>query len=157
MSKITKQRLEIRNRKAHHSFIVMEKIEAGISLVGSEIKSIRQGKISLGEGWVVITQNLEAILEGVHINPYEQASFMNHDPVRRRKLLLHKKELIKLANHLQSGGMTLVPLRVYETRSLIKVEIGLVRGKKNFDKRESDKQNSAKKEIAVAMKRHNQK
>ena len=132
-------------------------MEAGISLLGSEIKSIRQGKISLGEGWIVLTQNLEAILEGVHINPYEQASFMNHEPLRRRKLLLHKKELIKLSNRLQSGGMTLVPLRVYETRSLIKVEIGLVRGKKSFDKRESDKQSSAKKEIAVALKRHNQK
>ena len=82
---------------------------------------------------------------------------MNHEPLRRRKLLLHKKELIKLSNRLQSGGMTLVPLRVYETRSLIKVEIGLVRGKKSFDKRESDKQSSAKKEIAVALKRHNQK
>ena len=157
MTKITKQRLEIRNRKAHHNFIILEKMEAGISLLGSEIKSIRQGKISLGEGWIVLTQNLEAILEGVHINPYEQASFMNHEPLRRRKLLLHKKELIKLSNRLQSGGMTLVPLRVYETRSLIKVEIGLVRGKKSFDKRESDKQSSAKKEIAVALKRHNQK
>jgi SsrA-binding protein len=157
VTKITKQRLEIRNRKAHHNFVILEKIEAGISLLGSEIKSIRQGKISLGEGWVVLTPSLEAILEGVHINPYEQASFMNHEPLRRRKLLLHKKELIKLSNRLQSGGMTLVPLRVYETRSLIKVEIGLVRGKKNFDKRDSDKQSSAKKEIAVAVKRHNQK
>lgn len=151
----TRQRIEIKNRKATHNYIIMERFEAGISLLGSEIKAIRQGKVSLGEGWVDISADLEIQLENVHIGKYKQASLFNHDPLRSRKLLLHKKEIISLANSIQSKGFSLVPLRLYEKRSLIKVEIALAKGKKHYDKRESDKKASAKKEIASAIKKYN--
>lgn len=153
--KESSQKIEIRNRKAYRNYSVLQKIEAGVSLLGSEIKSIRQGKISLSESWVSLSTDLQVQLEGAHISPYKEASFQNHDPLRPRKLLLHKKEIIKLANAVQSGGFSLVPLRIYEKRSMIKVEVGLVKGKKYHDKRESDKKSAAQKEIAQAMKKKN--
>lgn len=151
----TSPKIEIKNRKASHNYTIVDKIEAGISLLGSEIKAIRQGKVSLSEGWVSLSNNLEAYLEGVHISEYKEASFLNHEPLRSRKLLLHKKEIIKLSNSVQSKGAALVPLRLYEKGSLIKVEIALVKGKKYHDKRESDKKQTAKKEIANAIKNKN--
>ena len=149
------QKIEIRNRKVHRNYSVIDKIEAGISLLGSEIKSIRQGKISLSEAWVSISEDLQVQLESAHISLYKEASFQNHDPLRARKLLLHKKEIIRLSNAVQSGGFSLVPLRLYEKRSMIKVEVGLVKGKKYHDKRESEKRNTAQKEIAQAIKKKN--
>ena len=154
MKKI-KERIEIRNRKASHNYHIMEKIEAGISLLGSEVKAIRQGKMSLSEGWVSLSNGLEASLEDVHISHYKEASLQNHEPVRSRKLLLNKKEIIKLSNRVQAGGLSVVPIRVYEKGSLFKVEIALVKGKKYHDKRESEKKESAKKEIAYAIKNKN--
>lgn len=149
------ERIEIKNRKAYHNYTVGERFEAGISLLGSEVKSIRQGKISLSEGWVSFSSDLEAHLENVHISPYKEASYTNHEPLRTRKLLLSKKEIIKLSNGVHSSGFSVIPLRIYEKRSLFKVEIALVRGKKYHDKRESDKKESARKEIAQAIRNKN--
>ena len=122
------------NRKAWHDYFIEEKYECGIALFGTEVKSVRQGKINLKESWAQIRKG-EVWVEGMHISPYEQGNIFNRDPLRTRKLLLHKSEINKLTGKIAEQGYTLMPLRVYLKGSLVKVEIGLAKGKKLYDKR----------------------
>jgi SsrA-binding protein len=140
------------NRRAYHDYFIDEKLEAGIMLSGSEVKSVRNGRTNLRDGFVRIDGN-EAWLENVHISPYAQANLMNHEPLRPRKLLLHRKEISSLIGKVRQKGYTLIPLRVYFSRNHAKVELGLGRGKKQYDKREAIAERDAKREIARAMRR----
>lgn len=124
------------NRKARHDYFIEETIEAGIVLTGTEVKSIRQGRLNLKDSYALIRDG-EVFLDGVHISPYEQGNIFNVDPERRRKLLLHRHEILRLKRQLDQKGLTLVPLRVYLVRGRVKVELGLARGKKLYDKRET--------------------
>ena len=129
------QKLIANNKKAYHDYFIDAKYEAGIELHGTEVKSLRMGKCSIKEAFVRIEHG-EVILYGMHISPYEKGNIFNKDPLRPRKLLLHKHEIRRLYGRIQEKGYTLVPLRVYFKGSLIKVEIGLARGKKLYDKRQ---------------------
>ena len=129
------EKLIANNKKAYHDYFIDAKYEAGIELHGTEVKSLRMGKCSIKEAFVRI-ENGEVIVYGMHISPYEKGNIFNKDPLRPRKLLLHKYEINKLSGKVQEKGYTLVPLRVYFKGSLIKVEIGLARGKKLYDKRQ---------------------
>jgi SsrA-binding protein len=140
------------NRRAYHDYFIDEKYEAGVMLTGTEIKSVRNGRANLRDGYVRIDGN-EAWLENVHISPYAQGNVMNQEPVRPRKLLLHRKEISSLIGKVKQKGYTLVPLRVYITRNRAKVEIGLARGKRQYDKREAIAARDAKREIERAMRR----
>ncbi len=140
------------NRKARHDYAIEETFEAGISLMGSEVKSIREGRINLKEGFARV-RNGELILEGVHISPYAQASVFNHEPLRERKLLLHKGEIKRLEGKTSEKGYTIVPLAVYSNeRSKIKVELGLARGKLQQDKRRDIAEREAKREMERVQK-----
>ena len=125
------------NRKARFEYFILETFEAGISLQGSEIKSIRDGQMSLGEAYVKVEDGKEAWLLGAHIAPYDPASRYNHNPTRPRRLLLNKREIRNIWNDVRLKGVTVIPLRVYLTHGLAKVEIGLAKGKKLYDKRET--------------------
>ena len=125
------------NRKARFEYFILETFEAGISLQGSEIKSIRAGQMSLGEAYVKVEDGKEAWLVGAHIAPYDPASRYNHNPTRSRRLLLNKREIRKIWNEVRMKGVTVIPLRVYLTHGLAKVEIGIAKGKKLYDKRET--------------------
>lgn len=122
------------NKKAYHDYFILEKYEAGISLAGTEVKSIRMGRCSIKEAYVEIKDG-EVYIVGMHISPYEKGNIFNKDPLRTRKLLLHKSETRKLGQKIREKGFTLMPLQVYLKGSLVKVEIGLARGKKLYDKR----------------------
>nr|WP_317448455.1 SsrA-binding protein SmpB [uncultured Sellimonas sp.] len=122
------------NKKAYHDYFILETYEAGISLAGTEVKSMRMGKCSIKESFIRI-ENGEVFVYGMHISPYEKGNIFNKDPLRVRKLLLHKQEINKLLGKMKEKGMTLVPLKVYLKGSLVKVEIGLAKGKKLYDKR----------------------
>lgn len=139
------------NKKAFHEFEIVEKIEAGIELKGTEVKSLRAGKINMSDGWIGIT-NDEAILKQVHISHYTHGNIFNHDETRERKLLLHKKEIFKLDRAVATKGLTIVPLKLYLKNGWFKVEIGLGKGKKLFDKRASAKKKDADRQIARALK-----
>lgn len=138
------------NRKARHDYEILDTLEAGIALKGTEVKSIRGGRVSLKESYAIIHQG-EAYIEGMHISPYEQGNIQNVDPLRRRKLLLHKREIEKLGGQVQTKGLTLVPLKVYFKRDKIKVEIAVARGKKLYDKRASEAEKSAKRRMDRAI------
>ena len=140
--------LKANNKKAYYDYFIDEKYEAGIELFGTEVKSIREGKVSVKESFIKIEKG-EVIVYGMHISPYEQGNIFNRDPLRPKKLLLHKNEIRKLNQEVMQKGYTIVPLQVYIKGRLVKVEIGLARGKKNYDKRES----IAKKEVAREMDR----
>ena len=140
------------NRRAYHDYFVDEKYEAGVVLTGTEVKSLRGGRCNLRDGFVRIEGN-EAWLENVNISPYTQANLMNHEPMRPRKLLLHRKEISSLIGKVRQKGYTLIPLRVYFSRNHAKVEVGLARGKKQYDKREAIAERDAKRDIARAMRR----
>src|SRR5712671_5156168 len=148
-----KQRDAAVNRRAYHDYFIDEKLEAGIMLTGTEVKSVRAGRCNLRDGFVRI-DGREAWLENVHISPYAQANLMNHEPMRPRKLLLHRKQIATLIGKVRQKGYTLIPLRVYFTRNHAKVEVGLARGKRQYDKREAIAERDAKREIARAMRRH---
>lgn len=139
------------NRKARHDYEILDTFEAGLVLTGTEIKSIRQGKINLKDGFVSIHQG-EAWIKGVHISPYEQGNLFNHDSLRNRKLLLHKREIIKLDQESQQKGLTLIPLKVYLVRGKAKLLFGLARGKNKYDKRHALKNQQAKRDIDRALK-----
>ena len=141
------------NRKAYYEYEILEKWEAGISLTGTEVKSIRDGRINLSDGWVEITDSVEATLRQVHISPYSHGNIYNHDPLRPRKLLLKKSELKKLLAAVGEKGLTVVPLSVYLKGQRVKIEIGLAKGKKLYDKRESTKEREAKRDIERAFKK----
>ncbi|MCG2721461.1 MAG: SsrA-binding protein SmpB [Thermodesulfovibrionales bacterium] len=139
------------NRKAYHDYHIEDTVEAGIALLGTEVKSLREGKASLKESYVMIKEG-EAFLLNCHINPYTHGNRMNHDPLRTRKLLLHRKELNSLAGKATEKGFTLIPLKIYFKDSFAKVEIGLAKGKRLFEKRETIKAREARREIERAMK-----
>lgn len=139
------------NRKALHDYFVEETYEAGISLVGTEVKSIRGGKANLKDSYAVV-RNGEVILSNMHISPYEQGNIFNRDPLRDRKLLLHKKEILKLEEYTSQQGYTLVPLSLYLVRGRVKVKLAVVKGKHNYDKRESLKEKAAKRDIEKQLK-----
>ncbi|YAI81855.1 MAG: SsrA-binding protein SmpB [cyanobacterium endosymbiont of Rhopalodia sterrenbergii] len=142
------------NRKARFLYEILETYEAGIALVGTEVKSIRAGKVNLADGYALI-QKGEAWLLNVNISPYQASSqYFNHDPRRSRKLLLHRKEINQLIGKIEQKGLTLVPLKIYFKGSLVKVSLGLGRGKKLHDKRETIKRRQDEREISRAMKQH---
>ncbi len=141
------------NKKAYFDYFVLDKYECGIELFGTEVKSIRMGQCSIKEAWVRI-QKGEVFVLGMHINPYERGNIFNKDPLRVRKLLLHKTEIQKLEGKLSEKGLTLVPLRVYLKGSLVKVELGLCKGKKNYDKRDSLQAKDSKREMERAVKQN---
>ena len=139
------------NKKAYHDFFVEEKYEAGIELFGTEVKSIRAGRVNIKESFCDIKDG-EVFVLGMHISPYEQGNVFNKDPLRPKKLLLHKREILKLFGQVSQKGYTLVPLQIYLSRSRVKVEIGLCRGKKLYDKREDIARNDAKRDMERAFK-----
>ncbi len=134
MEKKDSVKLIANNKKAYHEYFILEKYEAGISLCGTEVKSIRMGHCSIKEAYVEIRAG-EMNIVGMHISPYEKGNIFNRDPLRTRKLLLHKSEIRKLGEKIREKGFTLMPLQVYLKGSLVKVEIGLAKGKKLYDKR----------------------
>lgn len=146
------QRDLARNRRAFHDYFIDEQIEAGIELTGTEVKSLRGGRVNLRDGFVRIDGD-QAWLEGVHISPYAQGSWTNHDPTRRRRLLLHHREIARLYGQVRQQGYTLIPLRMYFRGNWAKVEVGLARGKKLYDKRQAVAERDAKREMARALKR----
>ncbi|WP_125709761.1 SsrA-binding protein SmpB [Lacticaseibacillus porcinae] len=139
------------NKKAYHDYNILETYEAGVALTGTEIKSVRAGKTTLRDGFARV-RNGEAWLENVHITPYAEGNQFNVDPMRNRKLLLHKKEIRKLEVSLTEKGLTIVPLRMYLKHGYAKVLIGVAQGKKNYDKRESLKRKDQERDIQRAMK-----
>ena len=139
------------NKKAFHEYFIEEKYEAGISLAGTEVKSLRMGKCSIKEAFIRL-RNGEVYVYNMHISPYEKGNIFNKDPIRERKLLLHRHEIRKIEGQIAQKGYTMVPLNVYFKGSLVKVEVGLAKGKKLYDKRNSMKERDVKREIDRAMK-----
>ena len=142
------------NKKAYHDYFIDDKYEAGIELFGTEVKSIRMGKCSVKEAFVKI-ENGQVYVYGMHISPYEKGNIFNKDPMRRRRLLMHKKEILSLFGKTKQDGYTLIPLSIYFRNSRVKVEIGLCRGKKLHDKRDSIAKRDANREIDRVMKSRN--
>lgn len=143
------------NRKVRHDYFVLETFEAGIELVGTEVKSIRQGTVNLKDSWCTIDDG-ELWIRGMHISPYEKGNLFNRDPLRVRRLLMHKREILKLFGTLKQQGLTLIPLSLYFRDSKVKVQLGLCKGKKLYDKRESAAIRSANREIDRTIKSKNQ-
>ena len=143
------------NRKAQRDYHVIEKIEAGIELQGTEVKSIRQGSLTLNEGYARLGKAGDVVLYGVHINPYDHGNIHNHEPVRPRRLLLHRGEIKKLFGLTAIKGNSLIPLRAYFKRGRVKIELGLCKGKQTTDKREDLKRKTADREAQRAMAHHN--
>ena len=139
------------NRKATHDYFVLEKYEAGIELFGTEVKSLRNGKVNLKDSWCSIDKG-EIFACGMHISPYEQGNIFNRDPLRKKKLLMHKREINRLYGTVKQEGLTLIPLSVYFKKGRAKLEVGLCKGKKNFDKRESAAKRDAKRNIERELK-----
>lgn len=148
------EKLIAQNKKAFHDYQIEERFEAGIVLVGTEVKSLRNGKANFRDSFVLIRDG-EAWLNNLHISPYDFGNRANHDPDRVRKLLLHRREIDRLNGRVREQGYTLIPLRLYFTNGMVKVEIGLARGKKQFDKREDIKKRETKRELAALVKQRN--
>lgn len=140
-----------RNRKANHDYEILETIEAGLVLMGSEIKSIRAGKVTIAEGFVQY-RDREMWLLNIHISTYDQASYNGHEPLRPRKLLLHKKQIAQLQSRIMEKGLTIIPLQLYLKKGKAKIALGLGRGKKQYDKRETLRQKDAKRQIERGLK-----
>lgn len=145
MAKSENIRLIANNKKAYHDYFIDEKYEAGIALHGTEVKSLRMGKCSMKEAFITINRG-EVLIQHMHISPYEKGNIFNKDPLRTRKLLLHKAEIRKLESQVKMKGYTIMPLKVYLKGSLVKVEIGLARGKKLYDKRQDIAKKDAQRE-----------
>ena len=145
MGKEKTSRLIAQNKKAYHDYFIEETYQAGISLAGTEVKSLREGKCSLKESFIRI-ENGSAFIYNMHISPYEQGNIFNKDPLRTRRLLLHKHEINKIAAAVTATGYTVVPLRVYFDHGLVKVDIGVAKGKKLYDKRQSIAKNDQRRE-----------
>lgn len=139
------------NRKAFHEYFVLESFEAGIELSGTEVKSIRQGGVNLKDAWCSV-ENGEMILKQMHISPYDHGNIFNRQPMRDRRLLLHKREIMRLFGKVKQDGYSLIPLSVYFKGSRVKVKVGLCKGKKLYDKRASAAERDAKRQIERAMK-----
>ena len=147
------EKLIASNKKALHDYFILQKFEAGLILTGTEVKSLRDGKAQLKDAYVIFKDD-EAFLFGAHISPYTHGNLQNHDPERTRKLLLHRREIEKLRVHTTEKGLSVVPLRLYFKGSKVKAEIAIVRGKKQYDKRETEKKREADRETAAAIKSH---
>jgi SsrA-binding protein len=145
------ERLIASNKKAHHEYFILTKYEAGIVLTGSEVKSLRAGRANLADSYVIV-KGEEAFLLGTHISPYAEANRENHDPLRTRKLLLHRREIEKLLQATVEKGLSVVPLRLYFKERHVKVEIAIARGKKLYDKRETEKRKELDREASAAIK-----
>lgn len=143
-----------KNKKAWHDYFIDEKFEAGIELFGTEVKSIRQGNVNLKDSFCTVKDG-EIFVNGMHISPYEKGNIFNRDPVRQRRLLMHKREINRLYGKIKQDGLTVIPLSIYLKNSLVKLEIGLARGKKLYDKRESAAKRDASREIDRTMKERN--
>ena len=141
------------NRKAYHDYFILDRYEAGIELFGTEVKSIRAGTLNLKDSFCT-TKNGEIFVRGMHISPYEQGNIFNRDPVRPRRLLMHKKEILKLNAKVMQDGAALIPLSVYFKDSKVKVEVGLCKGKKLYDKRESEAKRQADRDIDRTLKNY---
>ena len=148
MAKAPKENVKLiaNNKKAYHDYFIEDKYEAGISLAGTEVKSLRQGKCSIKESFIRIEKG-EVFIYGMHISPYEKGNIFNKDPLRVKKLLLHKYEINKMAGKIAEKGYTLVPLQVYFRGSLVKVELGLAKGKKLYDKRQDIAKKDMRREV----------
>lgn len=142
------------NKKARHDYFILETIEAGIELFGTEVKSVRLGKVNLTDAYASI-KNSEVFIKGMNISPYEQGNIFNRDPLRERKLLLHKAQIRKLIGEIQQQGYALIPLSVYLSGSLVKVELAVAKGKKLYDKRDTIAKNDAKRNAERALKEKN--
>lgn len=144
-------RIAAQNKKAYHDYFVLEEYEAGIELFGTEIKSIRQGKLNLKDAWCNIVDG-EIFVNGMHISPYDHGNIFNRDPMRVRKLLMHKKEINRLFGTVKQDGLSLIPLSVYFKKGRAKIKVGLCRGKKLYDKRDVAAKKDAARNIERAMK-----
>ena len=142
------------NRKARHDYFVLESYEAGIELTGTEVKSVREGGLNLKDSWISIDDG-EAYIKQMHISPYEKGNIFNKDPLRTRKLLMHKREIMKLLGQVKQDGLTLIPISVYFKGSRVKVQVGLCKGKKLHDKRDAMAQRDAKRTIDRELKMRN--
>ncbi len=142
------------NKKAFHDYFVEESMEAGIELAGTEVKSLRQGRANLKDAWCSVV-NGELVLNGMHISPYEQGNIFNKDPLRVRRLLMHKREIMRLFGLVKQDGYSLIPLSLYFKGSMVKVQVGLCKGKKQYDKRQDLATKAAKRDIERAMKDKN--
>ena len=147
-------KIAAQNRKARHDYYVQEKYEAGIELAGTEVKSVRAGTLNLKDSYCSVKDG-ELFVLGLHISPYEKGNIFNKDPVRPRRLLMHKREINRLQALAQQDGLALVPLSVYFKNARVKVEVGLCKGKKNYDKRDAMAKRDAKRDIDRAMKSYN--
>ena len=147
-------KIAAQNRKAYHDYFVEEKYEAGIELFGTEVKSIRAGTLNLKDSYCIVKDG-EIYVHNMHISPYEMGNIFNKDPLRPRRLLMHKREIRKLHALIKQDGYTLVPLSVYFKDARVKLEIGLCKGKKNYDKREASAQRDAKREMDCTIKGRN--
>ena len=154
MPKDENSKLIAGNKKAYHDFFIEETYEAGIALLGTEVKSLRDGRANLKDCYAMV-KNEEVFLIGLHISPYSHGNIMNHDPERTRKLLMHKREIKRLHGLLTQKGYTLVPTKVYFKEGRVKVELGLAKGKKNYDVRETVKEKEAQREIQRATRERN--
>lgn len=152
MDKNSSIKIVAQNKKAYHDYFVLEKLEAGIELFGTEVKSIRQGKINLKDSWCSIKDG-EMFVNGMHISPYEQGNIFNRDPLRVKRLLLHKKEIRRFYANVKQEGLSIVPLSVYFSKGRAKVEIGLCKGKKLYDKREVAAKKDAQRDIERNLRR----
>jgi SsrA-binding protein len=146
-----KDKIVATNREAYHHYFILETYEAGIQLTGTEVKSARAGRVNLKDGYVMVRDG-QAWLFNVHISPYSHGNRQNHDPERERRLLMHKREIIRLQSKIQEKGLTLVPTKFYFKGNLIKCEIGLAKGKKLYDKRETEAKKTQEREARAAMK-----
>lgn len=147
----TGEKLIASNKKAFHEYFIVQKLEAGVVLTGTEVKALRDGKANLKDAYVIF-KNEEAYLFGLHISPYSHGNIQNHEPDRTRKLLLHRKELEKLHTQTAEKGLTVVPLRLYFKGARVKAEIAVVRGKRQYDKRDTERTRELDREAAQAMK-----
>ena len=142
------------NKKAHHDYFVIESFETGIELCGTEVKSLREGRVNLKDSWCTIDDG-ELWVKGMHISPYEQGNIFNRDPMRVRRLLMHKREIMRLYGTVKQEGYSLIPLSLYFKGSRVKLQLGLCKGKKLYDKREDMAQKAAKRDIERAIKERN--
>jgi len=139
------------NKRAYHDYFILEKVEAGIVLVGTEVKSLREARANLKESYAQVKEG-EVVLFNCHISPYRHGNINNHEPTRERKLLLHRREIKRLIGKTEQRGFTLVPLRIYFKGAIVKVELGLVKGKKLHDKRKALKEKAIEREVQAALK-----
>lgn len=148
------EKLICNNKKAYHDYFIEEKLEAGLVLKGTEVKSLRGGKANLNDSFMLVRDG-EAFLHNLHISPYDFGNRQNHDPDRNRKLLLHRKQIDRMYGRIRERGYSIIPLRLYFKEGLVKVEIGLAKGKKLYDKREDMKTKDGQREISQALKARN--